>query len=137
MHFCHIAASGLLTHTTIAFYTLHYGSVRCLVLSRTSPIHLCCKTTMQIYCRLTNCTANSPETGFAFSFLRHVKSWVGNMFSILHSYFHCLSFRGCRQELEINLLITNQFRTAQRQSRSVLCESNCVCNSVARCWLKK
>jgi len=27
MHFCHIAASCLLTQTSVAFYTLHYGSI--------------------------------------------------------------------------------------------------------------
>jgi len=27
MHFCHIAASGLLAYTSVDFYTLHYGSI--------------------------------------------------------------------------------------------------------------
>ena len=27
MHFCHIAASCLLTYTSVDFYTLHYGSI--------------------------------------------------------------------------------------------------------------
>jgi len=27
MHFCHIAVSCLLTQTSVAFYTLHYGSI--------------------------------------------------------------------------------------------------------------
>jgi len=39
MHFCHIAASCLLTYTSVAFYTLHYGSIR-LVPSKNSSTHL-------------------------------------------------------------------------------------------------
>ena len=35
---------------------------------------LCCKTTMQTNCGLTNCTGNSPETGFLLSVWRLVKS---------------------------------------------------------------
>jgi len=35
---------------------------------------LCCKTTMQINCGLTNCTGNSPETSFSFSVWTLVKS---------------------------------------------------------------
>jgi len=45
------------------------SSVKKLVHSR-----LCCKTTMQTNCGLTNCTGNNPETGFSFSFWRLVKS---------------------------------------------------------------
>ena len=156
MHFCHITASGLLTYISVAFYTLHYGSIskdvtrgarwvqfhcrritlgtlkycggrRMIVGAPKSPnkhflqysrptfsserktsgshmggqiascpgrylsslrpyqsgdsfvkklIHslLCCKTTMQTNCGLTNCTGNGPETGFSFSFWRLVKS---------------------------------------------------------------
>jgi len=40
MHFCHKAASCLLTYTSIAVCTLHYGSVRRLVPSRNSSTHL-------------------------------------------------------------------------------------------------
>ena len=69
---------------------------------------LCCKPTMQTYCGLTNCTSNSPETGFSFSYLRLVKSWVSCKFSILHSYFHrCLSFRGWSSRIR-NKLVKNR-----------------------------
>jgi len=40
MHFCHIAASCLLTYISIAFCTLHYGSIRCLVPSSNLSTHL-------------------------------------------------------------------------------------------------
>jgi len=40
MHFCHVAANCLLLYTHIAFYTLHYGSIRRLVPSRNSSTHL-------------------------------------------------------------------------------------------------
>ena len=42
MYFCQIAASCLLSYSyiSIAFYTLHYGSVRRLVPSRNSSTHL-------------------------------------------------------------------------------------------------
>jgi len=36
--------------------------------------HSCCKTRMQTNCELKNCTGNSPETGFSFSFWRFEKS---------------------------------------------------------------
>ena len=48
---------------------------------------LCCETTMQTNCGLTNCTSNSPETGFSFSVCRLAKSWVSYKFSMLNSYF--------------------------------------------------
>jgi len=41
-----------------------------LVPSGNSSTH--CKPTLQTYCGLTNCTDNSPETGFTFSFWRLV-----------------------------------------------------------------
>jgi len=67
-------------------------SVWRLVLSRNPSTHLCCKTMIQTNCGLTNCTGNSPETGFSFSFWRLVKSWVSNKLSTLHSYFYCCLF---------------------------------------------
>jgi len=39
MHFCHIAASCLLTYTPVVFYTLHYGSIKGLVRQRKSSTH--------------------------------------------------------------------------------------------------
>ena len=76
------------------------------------PIHslLCCKTPMQTNCGLSNCTGNSPETGFSFSFWSLVKSWVSNTFSALHSYFYCclsFSFQGGHQALK-NKLVKKQ-----------------------------
>jgi len=184
MHFCHITISSLLTYTSVAFYTLHYGSIsrsvtegargaqfhgrriplealkycgghRMIVGAPKSPnkhflqystfaserktsgsnmwapnlllapeaiypryapvnqeispgkklIHslLCCKTTMQTNCGLTNHTGNSPENGFSFSFWRLVKSCVSYKFSILYSYFYCClssSFQGGHQALK-------------------------------------
>ena len=103
MHFCHIAPSCWLTSASIAFHTLHYDSTRRLVPSRNIHSPLCCKPTMETYsyCGLTNCTGNSPETDFSFSFWRLVKSWVSSKFSILRSYFNCcLFFRGCHQALK-------------------------------------
>ena len=172
MHYCHIAASCLLTYTSVAFYTLHYGSISrgatrgqggrnypgakslwgrqkvptmshvhssiqyvCFrktpgskmgapnlffapgaIWPRYAPLNLeissvkklihaplCRKTTMQTNCGLTNCTGNSPETGFWFSFWRLVKSWVSNTFSILHSHFYCclsFSFQGGHRALK-------------------------------------
>jgi len=67
---------------------------------------LCCKTTMQTNCGLTNCTGNSPEAGFSFSLWRLVKYLVNNKFFTLHSYFYCclsFSFQGGHQALSINL----------------------------------
>ena len=64
---------------------------------------LCCKTTMQTNCGLTNRTGNSPENGFSFSFWRLAKSCVSYKFSILHSYFYCclsFSFQGGHQALK-------------------------------------
>jgi len=72
-----------------------YAPVNLEISSVKKPIHtlLCCKPTMQTNIGLTNCTGNSPETVFLFSFWRLVKSWVSNKFSTLHSYFYCcLSF---------------------------------------------
>jgi len=40
MYFCHITASSLLTYASVAFYTLHYGSIRCLVASKNSSTHV-------------------------------------------------------------------------------------------------
>jgi len=37
---------------------------------------LCCKTTMQTNCGLTNCSGNCPETSFSFSFWRLVNTSV-------------------------------------------------------------
>jgi len=86
------------------------------------PIHslLCCKTTMQTNCGLMNCTGNSPESGFSFSFWRFVKSWVSNTFSTLHSYFHCclsFSFQGGHQGLK-NKLVKKQTIFIQYSSKS-------------------
>jgi len=184
MNFCHIAASWLLTYTSIVFFKLHYGSIsrgvkrgkggaiprapnhsggteilrerQMIVGAPKSPnnvtsissiqyicfrknsgsnmgalnlllapgtiyprfarinqeissieklIHslLCCKTTMQTNCGLTNCTGNSPETGFLLSVWRLVKSWVSHKFYILHSYIYCcfsFSFQGGHQALK-------------------------------------
>ena len=67
--------------------------------SAKKPIHslLCCKTMMQTKCGHTNCTGNSPETAFSFSFSRLVKSYVSTKFSTLRSSFYCclsFSFQG-------------------------------------------
>jgi len=90
----------------------------------------CCKTTMQTNCGLTNCTGNSPETGFSFSFWRLVKSCVSNKFSIVHSYFYCclsFSFQGGQQTLK-NKLVKKQtiFIQHSSKSRTVLSERDCV-----------
>ena len=91
-----------------------------LVPSRNPSTHFCCKTTMQTNCGLTNCTGNSPETGFSFTFLRLVKSWVINKFSTLHSYFYCclsFSFQGGDQALK-NKLVKKQTMFIQHSSKS-------------------
>jgi len=92
----HLYVAKLRTHP-LTFMLQNYELIH-------SP--LCCKTTMQTNCGLTNCTGSSPETVFSFSFWRLVKSWVSNRagalkVSILHSYFYyCLCFRRRCQALK-------------------------------------
>jgi len=105
----------------------HLTSLRPINLEISSvkkPIHslLCCKTTVQTNCGLTNCTGNSPETGFSFSFWRFVKSSVSNKFSTLHSCFYCclsFSFQGSHQALKNKLVKNRLFSNSTAASREL------------------
>ena len=73
---------------------------------------LCCKTSMQTCCGLTDCTGNSPET--AFSLWRLRKSCVSYKSAI------CISFKGTRngRVLGLNPLEHDIYKTllpAQRR----------------------
>jgi len=48
------------------YAALWFNQVLSSVKKLNSP--LCCKPAMQTYCGLTNCSGNSPQTGFPFHF---------------------------------------------------------------------
>ena len=91
---------------------------------------------VQIYCGLRNCTGNIPETVLSFSFRKLLKSCVSYTFSILHSYFHCcLPFEAVIRHWRNNLVkkLTN-FVQPSGKSRTVLSESDCVCDCITWGW---
>jgi len=62
-------------HLALGAILPRYAPVNLEISSVNKSIHylLCCKSTMQTNCELTNCTGSSPETVFSFSFWRLVK----------------------------------------------------------------
>jgi len=86
--------------TFVAFYTLHYDSVRGLVPSRNSYTHFYVAI---LWCKHTVDSSTALATALKLFFLlwRFLKSWVSYKFSILHSYpCYCLSIQGCHQALQ-------------------------------------
>jgi len=85
----------------------------------THPFIFMLQTTMQTKCGLTNCTGNSPETAFSFSFLTLVKSCVSNKFFTLHSSFYCcLSFSSQGHQALKKKLVQKQTIFIQHSSKS-------------------
>ena len=122
------------TYVALACHTMHHGSISGIS-SDKKLIHLslCCSTTMQIYCGLTDCIGSRTET--SFSLCRFLKSCANHKFSIFIAFLFSLQLFLSRlaSDIKIELVTkTNQFCTVQPQVENCASEGDRVCLILVR-----